>query len=84
MQRHRHERVDVARGVAQLFDQGERQRAAEPARAAVLQSVHVAVERGRIDVRSPQALHVPSASAARTARDRPAEAAAPAPDGDAP
>ena len=76
MQRHRHERVYVARRVAQRVDERERERAAEPARAAVLERVHVAVERGRIRERREHALDVPTASAARAARDRPRETAA--------
>jgi hypothetical protein len=67
-----------------VVDDRERERAAEPARAAVLQRMHVAVERRGIDERREHALDVPRPGPARAARDRPSEPAALARVGDAP
>ena len=83
VQWHRHERVDAAGRVAQVVDERKRERAAEPARAAVLQRVHVTVERCRVCERREHTFDVPRPSAPRAARDGSAEPAALASVGDA-
>jgi hypothetical protein len=75
MQRHRHEYVDVVLQLAQRRKQQQRQGAAQRARTAVLQRLHVIVERRGVLERRHDGVHLPRAELPRAVVDRPGEPA---------
>jgi hypothetical protein len=75
VQRHGHERIDLGTQRRERAGEQQPERAAERAGPAILQRVHVVIERCRIGVRRDERVHAPGRPAPRAARDGQSEAA---------